>query len=147
MVCSVSTQACSQGLYGITLESSWGSKPSFAAPFNKVATNQSVVSIPWPEMMNAYDGCLAHNIRKQEFTEKMRQGSGIHKKIFCNYSYMIYVFFVPPFFCRRIPAFWSANLGKFRQISANLRKSRLKNRLKIGQTLTQIRLKIDKNLS
>ena len=43
-----------------------------AALLNKEATSQSLVSKPKPEMMNACDGRLAHNIRKQEITEKMR---------------------------------------------------------------------------
>ena len=35
-------------------------------------------------------------------------------------TYLIYVFFLPPLFCQRIPAFWTQNLGKNRLISANL---------------------------
>ena len=39
-----------------------------------------------------------------------------------------YVFFLPPLFCQRVPAFWTQNLGKNRLISANLGKNGVPNR-------------------
>ena len=43
-----------------------------AVLFNLEATNEPVVSMPCSDMMNANDGHLAQNMRKQEITEKMR---------------------------------------------------------------------------
>ena len=35
-------------------------------------TSHSEASIPWPDTMNTYDENLAHDMRKQKITEKMR---------------------------------------------------------------------------
>ena len=48
------------------------------------------------------------------------------------------VFFLPPLFCQRIPAFWTQNLGKNRLISA-------KNRLKFDQNSTKNRRNLSWN--
>ena len=45
------------------------------------------------------------------------------------------VFFQPPLFCQRVPAFWTQNLGKNRRISANIGSNQLKKWAKIRPKL------------
>ena len=74
MVCFASTHAHarSQGLQDIDLGTKFRFHNFIAMPFDMEVTSQSGNSIPWPDIMKTYDENLAHNVRKQKITEKMR---------------------------------------------------------------------------
>ena len=101
--------------WALSWESSWVKfRGSRALRLSAFSASVTLGPSPWarPEDRHALKKIWRH---LEDLDKKSSKGPFLWKN-----SSFIYVFFLPPLFCQRIPAFWTQSLGKNRLISANV---------------------------